>query len=115
MRIFPVLLHLLLCLALDASGVAGARAQARMQFESQAMTAMADMPDCHHDAPAKPMPASHDACCDAGHCACPVPAMPVFAGLRRAAAAPDAMPPSMQATPRHRAPHLGDPLRPPIG
>ena len=115
MRIFPVLLRLVLCLALVASGVAGARAQARMQLESHAMTAMADMPDCHDVAPAEPLPASHDDCCDAGPCACPVPAVPVFTCLRLTAASPDAMQASMDLTPRHRAPRLGDPLRPPIG
>ena len=118
MRIFPVLLRLLLCLALVASGVAGARAQARMQVESHAMTAMtamADLPDCHDAAPPEPLPASHHDCCDAGPCACPVPAMPVFTGLRLAAASPDAVQAWSDSTPRHRAPRLGDPLRPPIG
>ena len=115
MRTFPVLLRLLLCLALVACGVAGARAQARMQLESHAMTAMADMPDRHAADPAAPLPASHEDCCDAGPCACPVPAVPVFTGLRLAAALPDAVQASMDLTPRHRAPRLGDPLRPPIG
>lgn len=125
MRPFPLLLHLLLCLAILANGIASAQAGVRMLGAHAApvavQTAAAAASSCHEtaDAVAPDAPTAHehgDCCRDGGcDCTCPVPLfeallVPALAGP---AVATEATAPAVSA--RHPAPRLPHLIRPPIG
>lgn len=124
MRLFPVLLRLLLCVAILANGVASAQAGVRMALAHPAAQAHAEpaaaSPCHHHGHVAETAPAPRHAtgdCCDGHRCDCPcmgtlmqAVAMPAVPQAIAHQPAPDA--PAAIDLPTPRLAHL---IRPPIG
>lgn len=131
-RLLPLLMRLLLCLALVANGIAGAQASVRMAYAHATPARMiaavddtSDVPPCHRHHETAPVAAAHDEapmpghgdCCKDGRCDCPcAPSLLQAALAMRLPVRPGTA--SVQISPptsAHRAPRLPHLIRPPIG
>lgn len=122
MRLIPLLLRVLLCIALLANGVAGAQAAVRMAMPRADAHAGVQAPSpaaaCHREAPASAGHAMPDGdCCKDVRCdgLCAPSAVQMPAPLAIAPPAARATPPADLRRDGHAPPPLPHALRPPIG